>query len=247
MKTIIKIFTVLAILICCISAANKIDYSTEKVDYGKMIEVYLQTKKIEPTIVFDNDKRNKINLLEHKFSWRNLEKGIEIIVDGHAFTTSNKMTSNIVWDSGVENVNFANFLQQIKIYKDESIIGFVLINKPCTGLGCSINYQIIYNLKTKKQTYFGRFRSGFEFELYNFNSDNQTDFLSKTFYGRNAQGIDTTEFVLYSQTQKGDFKKFETEEQKKFWFKHTYTEFQLNLDNDKFEENWIEKINKNGR
>lgn len=247
MKPTIKIFTVLTILIGCISATNKIDNSTEKVDYGQMIEEYLQTKTIEPTVVFNNDGRNKIDLLEHKISWRDLEKGIEITVDGHTFTTSDKVTSNAVWDSGVDSVNFANFLQQVKIYEYESLIGFVLTNTPCTGLGCGVNYQIIYDLKTKKQSYFGRFRTGFQFELYNFNADDRPDFLSKTFYGRNAQGIDTTEFVLYSQAQNGGFEEFGTEEQPKFWFKHTYTEFQLNLDNEKFEENWIEKINKNGR
>jgi len=247
MKPIIKILTVLTILISCISATNKTDYSTEKVDYGQIIQEYLLTKTIEPTVVFNNDGRKEIDLLEHKISWRDLEKGIEITVDGHTITTSDKVTSNAVWGSGVDSLNFANFIQQVKIYEYESLIGFVLTNTPCTGLGCSVNYQIIYDLKTKKQTYFGRFRTGFEFELYNFNSDDQPDYLSKTFYGRNAQGIDTTEFVLYSQTKNGDFVEFSTEKQQKFWFKHTYTEFQLNLDNEKFEENWIEKINKNGR
>ena len=93
-------------------------------------------------------------------------KGIEITVNGHTFTTFDKVTSNTVWGSEVDSVNFANFIQQVKIYENESLIGFVLTNTPCTGLGCGVNYQIIYDLKTKKQTYFGRFRTGFEFELY---------------------------------------------------------------------------------
>lgn len=247
MKPIIKILTILTILISCISATNKTDYSTEKVDYGQMIQEYLQTKTIEPTFVIENVDKNEFDLLKHKISWIELEKGLEITVDGQTITTSDKVTSNAVWDSDVDSVNFANYLQKVSLYESESLIGFVLTSSPCTGLGCGVNYQIIYDLKTGKQTYFGRFRTGFEFQLYNFNSDEMPDYLSKTFYGRNAQGIDTTEYVLYSQTKNGDFEIYGTGKQQKFWFKHTYSEFQQNLDNEKFEENWIEKINKNGR
>lgn len=221
--------------------------SIAQVDYGKMIDEYLKTKTIEPTLVIENVDKNELDLLKHKISWRELDKGLEITVDGRTITTSDKVTSNAVWDSDVDSVNFTNYLQQVTLYESESLIGFVLTSTPCTGLGCGVNYQIIYDLKTGKQTYFGRFRTGFEFQLYNFNSDDRPDYLSKTFYGRNAQGIDTTEYVLYSQTKNGDFEEFGTGEQQKFWFKHTYTEFQQNLDNEKFEENWIEKINDNGR
>src|SRR5690606_31303865 len=117
-----KILTILTILFSCISATDKTDNSIEQVDYGKMIEDYLRTKTIEPTVVFNNDGRNEIDLLEHKISWRQLEKGIEIIVDGYTITTSDKVTSNAVWDSGVDSVNFANFLHQVKIYEYDSLI-----------------------------------------------------------------------------------------------------------------------------
>lgn len=247
MKQTIKILTILTILISSISATNKTDNSTEKVDYGQMIEKYLRTKTINPTLVIENVDKNELDLLNHKISWRELDKGIEITIDGNSITTVDKVTSNTVWSSGVDSVNFANYLQQVNLYEDYSLIGFVLTYTPCSGLGCGVKYQIIYDLKNKKQTYFGRFRTGFEFELYNFNSDERPDYLSKTFYGRNAQGIDTTEYVLYSQTKNGVFEEFKTDKQEKFWFKHIYTEFQTDLNNEGFEEKWIEKINKNGR
>ncbi len=247
MKQTIKILTVLTIFISCISATIKTNNATEKVDYGQMIEEYLKTKAIEPTLLIENLDKNELDLLKHKINWRKLDKGIEITIDGQTITTSSKVTSNAVWDSGIDSVNFANYLQQVILYEPESLIGFVLTYTPCTGLGCGVNYQIIYDLKTGKQTYFGRFRTGFEFQLYDFNSDDRPDYLSKTFYGRNAQGIDTTEYVLYSQTKNGDFEEFKTDKQERFWFKHIYSEFQTDLNNEGFEEKWIEKINKNGR
>ena len=148
-------------------------------------------------------------------------------------------------------MNFANNMRQIKLYEYDSMIGFVLTNEPCTGLGCSVNYQLIYDLKTKSESYFGRFRTGFEFELYDFNQDSRVDFLSKTFYGRNEQMIDTTEFIMYSQTEKGNFQEFKTEEQNRFTFKHIYPQAYPKRNKDsireEFEENWIEKINTDGR
>uniref|UniRef100_UPI00404951F9 hypothetical protein n=1 Tax=Flavobacterium sp. TaxID=239 RepID=UPI00404951F9 len=143
-------------------------------------------------------------------------------------------------------MNFANNVRQIKLYESESLLGFVLTNEPCTGLGCSANYQLIYDLKNKTESYFGRFRTGFEFELYDFNQDSKIDFLSKTFYGRNEQMIDTTEFILYSQSVKGNFEEFKTEKQKRYSFKHIYPEIYLGRNKDsileEYEEHWIEKI-----
>ncbi len=247
MKQTIKILTILTILVSCTSTPNKTVELTKKVDYGKMIEEYLESKTIEPTVIFNNHELKEIDLLEHKITWSDLEKGIEITVDGHKITTTDKVTSNAVWGPAVDSVNFANFLQQVKIYKYDSLIGFVLTSNPCTGLGCGVNYQLIYDLKTRKQTYFGLFRTGFEFELYNFNSDGRPDYLSKTYNGRNTQGIDTTEFVLYSQIKNGNFEEFKTDKQERFWFKHTYSEFKTDLNNEGFEEKWIEKINEKDR
>jgi len=67
------------------------------------------------------------------------------------------------------------------------------------------------------------------------------------FYGRNAFGVDTTEFVLYSKTDYGNFEEFKSANQERYWFKHIYSEFHADLNNESFIEKWIEIINKNGR
>ncbi|MGB1204245.1 MAG: hypothetical protein ACPG5B_01295 [Chitinophagales bacterium] len=185
----------------------------------------------------------EIKLLDYKINWRKKERGIEITIDGHTINTADKVTLNPVWGSGVDSVNFANFLKEVKVYETAQLVGFVLTNTPCTGLACDINYQLIYDLKSQKESYFGRFRTGFEFELYHFNADDFPDYLSKTFYGRNAQQIDTTEFVMYSQTENGDFQQFQTATQSKYWFKHICSVSNDDFENESFEEHWVEKIN----
>lgn len=234
---------VLIFFSACMPSNDRTVETIKPIDYNAIIEEYLDTKTIEPTVVFNNNGHNEFDFLGLEISWQKLKKGIEINVDGHSIKTFDKTTSNTVWNAGVDSVNFANFLSQVKIYESDSIIGFVLTSTPCSGLACSVNYQMIYDLRTKKTTFFGRFRTGFEFELYNFNSDNRPDYLSKTFSGRNETGVDTTKFVLYSRMEDGEFREFTAKNGLKYTFMHSYTEFHKDLNNEYFEENWIEKIN----
>lgn len=257
MKSVIKSTFILLLIFSCTKekrTESKTDL-TKKVEYGTMISEYLESKKHEPTLIFNNpyksDKKSAIKLADNEIKWSERDNSLEIIINGTKINTSKKVTLNYNWGKSVDSVNFANNVRQIKLYESDSLIGFVLTNEPCTGLGCSVNYQLIYDLKTKSESYFGRFRTGFEFELYDFNQDSRIDFLSKTFYGRNEQMIDTTEFIMYSQTEKGNFQQFRTEGQNRFAFKHIYPQIypERNKDSlrEEFEENWIENININGR
>lgn len=251
MKTLLKL-TFLLILIFSCSNENKTEPTTDlvkRVNYGTIISEYLESRKYKPTLIFNNtqypNNKSNIRLADNEIKWSEKDNGLEIIINGTKLNTSEKVTLNNVWGESVDSVNFANTVRQIKFYESDSLLGFVLTYEPCTGLGCSVNHQLIYDLKTKSESYFGRFRTGFELELYNFNQDSRIDFLSKTFYGRNEQMIDTTEFVMYSQTENGNFQEFRTEEQHRFTFRHIYSEQNEDAIVEKFEENWIEKINDN--
>jgi len=253
MKSKIKLTFILILIFSC-SKENKTKHTTDltkKVEYGNIISDYLDSKKYEPTLIFnnpyDNNKKSNIRLGDNEIKWSEKENALEIIINGTKINTSKKVTLNYNWGNSIDSVNFANNVRQIKLYESDSLLGFVLTNEPCTGLGCSVNYQLIYDLKSKSESYFGRFRTGFELELYDFNHDSRIDFLSKTFYGRNVEMIDTTEFIMYSQTKKGNFEEFRTEEQNRFTFKHIYPERDKDSLMEKFEENWIEKINNHGR
>ncbi len=239
MKIVFRIVIILIVLL----VGSYLMCTTEQLNYNKIITDYLETKKIEPTITYRiSDETSMFKILNHQIHLNEGTQGIEIIIDGDTINTQEKVTLNAVWGSRVNRVNFANILTEIKIYKAYSLMSFLFSNYPCTGLGCGVNFQMIYDLKTKRQSYFGRFRTGFEMELYHFNSDDNPDFLSKTFYGRNSTAIDTTEFIMYSHTKNGRFEIFKTSEQEKFWFKHIYSAFHQDLKNEGFEEHWIENI-----
>jgi hypothetical protein len=237
--TTILIFTMLISISACLKKENESD---QQIDYRKTIKAYLSNRVKQATIIYNWDGRKEFTLVGHNFKCREMKKGIEITVDGQTINTSKAVTTNPVWKESIDSVNFANSLLQIKIYEYDSLIGFVLSRAPCSGLGCGVNYQIIYDLKTKTASYFGRFRTGFEFDLYDFNNDDRIDYLSKTFYGRSPQGIDSTRFVMYSQTGDGHFEKFSTEDQSEYWFQHTYSHLHLDLNNEGFKEQWVVRI-----
>jgi hypothetical protein len=247
MKSTFTVLASLFLLISCISAHHKSENVIERLDYAQVIETYLSTRIIRPTLVYNNDRRNEFTLLNYNISWKELNSGIEITINDYSFSTTDKLTLNHVENVEKDSVNSANFLEQVKIYERDSLIGFVLTVFPCTGLSCSYNYQIIYDLKTKKQSYFGRFRTGSEFDLYNFNSDGKIDYLSTITDGPSAEGEISKEFVLYSMSKSGGFEQFATKTQERFWFKHTYIESYPNNKDERFENRWIEEIKINGR
>ncbi|WP_347158178.1 hypothetical protein [Pontibacter chitinilyticus] len=247
MKSKLIFLASLVIVSGCFSTPDKIGDTSKQVSHEKMIESYLSSNAIKPTLIYKNDGRKEFTLLIHHIVWKELDSGIEISIDGHSISTSDKVTINSVEKSGKHSLNFANFLLQAKIYEEESLIGFVLGSEPCTGTGCSVSYQIIYDLKTGQQSYFGRFKTDFEFELYDFNLDGRPDYLATETDGPNAEGLISKEYILYSQIKSGEFDEFSTDRQERFWFRYTSNEFEQNSQDEKFEENWIEKINKNGR
>lgn len=56
--------------------------------------------------------------------------------------------------------------------------------------------QLDYSNVVSLIHYFGRFKTGFDMELYNYNDD-KPYYLSKSFNGRNIEGIDTIRYELF--------------------------------------------------
>lgn len=243
----------ISILILVFSCSEKKNTETkiekEKNEFRTIISEYLELKKLEPTIVFNNasnpNKKFAAKLLDNEISWSEKNNAIEIIINEVKLNTADKVSLNNTTNNRTDSINFANNIKQIKLYESDSLIGFLLTYEPCTGLGCNVNYQIIYDLKTKSESYFGKFKSEFEFELYDFNQDSKIDYLSNTFYDKNEKMVNTIEYIMYSQAEKGNFEEFKSKDHKKYSFKYSYPQIYENNDStkEKFTENWIEPIN----
>lgn len=209
---------------------------------------YLYGREIKPSIIVNNTHRDqtKINLENNTVEWLRSEKETKIKINGDLFSLKHQKTINDFEIGRKENVDFANDWEQIKFYKfgDRKIIGISMGNEPCTGIGCSVAFQLIYDLKTKSKTFFGTYRIQREVNLYDFKNDGTMDYLGKTYIGESdgvAKEISNL-YKLYSMDEKGIFHLELDKKQNPYYIKRVFdAENHSELDN-KFETNWIEEI-----
>lgn len=124
-----------------------------------------------------------------------LEDSLKIYVNNDTLFVNDMITQNNVETNKIQ-VDYSNAISFIQYYSYYDILMFQTYYYPCSGLGCGVNFQILYHTKTKKTFAFGRFRTGYDMELYSYNRE-QPYYLSKSFDGRNIQGIDTITYQLF--------------------------------------------------
>jgi hypothetical protein len=247
---LIYCLVVLTILTSCGIDKNKKSVSIDKpepteISIHEQLRTYIDKHRITPSITVNNSEGNQtdIQLSNHKIKWINTENEIKIEIDNDIFSIMDKITLNNVQDSE-DSVNFANNWDEIKLYKydDREIVGIRMLNAPCTGIGCSVNYYLIYDLKTKTKNFFGTFRTDNELALYDFRKDGKVDYLSKSFIG-DAQGSTQMKFIyeLFSMQPNGQFKQQKDTNGKAYQIIQT-TFPEDTTKTDLFEQDWIEKI-----
>lgn len=220
--------------------SNKMSsFDRAKLDY------YFDLYEVNPSIAVYNNEGNQteVQLAKHAIKWLNTDDETKIKIDNDLFTLKDKATINIVWDNN-DSVDFANNWDEMKLYKikDRELIGIRMSFEPCTGLGCSVNYFLIYDLRTKTKNYFGTFRTDNKLALYNFNNDDKLDYLSKTFNG-DAHGSTPMEFIyeLYSMEENGHFVQQQNGSGQAYQIRQT-TFPNDTTKSETFEQRWITEI-----
>lgn len=252
MKYLIKITCIFIIITSCSGNYQKKTKLPVQANYGLIISNYLTSKVYKPTLVFNNRKipseKTSITLSENEIKWMVNNKGdLEIRVNSNLINTALQLPLNNSDVSNSSKTLVVNYVNQIKYYEEASLIGFILSFQPCVGLGCSFNFQLIYDLATNKVSFFDGFKTGFESELYDFNQDTKLDFLSRAYSNGFEERFDTIEYVLFSQTENGNFRQYCDGKHNKYSFSHIYHQIPSEKDRGSYEEyfieNWIEKIN----
>ncbi len=245
MKRIILIVLVLIVLISCHNRTdNKTDRTTKIVTIHDRLKNYFETFKLKPSIVLNNTEGNKseIQLGNHTIRWFDTENETKIKIDNDFFSLKDKSTLNKVWDNH-DSVDFVNNWDVIKLFNNNrEIIGIRMSFQPCTGLGCSVDYFLIYDILTKTKNFFGTFHTDNELDLFDFHNDDKLDYVSKTFKG-DAQGSTPMDFIyeLYSLDSNGQFKEQRNKNGLTYQLKYTTFPNDTTLA-EKFEQNWITKI-----
>jgi hypothetical protein len=218
------------------------------IDTTKLIENYFSAHEKTPFITINNmnDNHTKIRLDNHIIKWKNTKQEETIItIDGNEINIEDKITLNDVVDTGKDSVNFINDWSQAKLYryddgKKRDIIVITMVFNPCTGLGCSVEYVLVYDTTHKSANFFGSFR-GNSAQLYNF-GDGKLSYVSSTYKG-DFHGENTEEFIqnLYELNKNGLFDLKVQPNKEPYFIKHTHYPPKTNKP-DLFEQKWIVDI-----
>lgn len=226
--------------------AEKPDQPTEQQYMNDRLKRYFENNRIVHSIEINNvtGDQTEIPLGTHTINWLNTENETKIKIDNDLFSLKDNVTLNVVWNRK-DSVDFANNWRQIKLYKfnDKEFIGIQMTFSPCTGLGCSVDYYLIYDVTTKTRNFFGTFRTDNTVELFNFSTDAKIDYVSKTLNG-DANGSTPIEFIyeLYSMDKNGHFNLQTDSNGIAYQIKHTTFPNDTIQMTDKWTEHWIEKI-----
>lgn len=225
--------------------------STEKINPEQTIEdrlkIHFELNRITPSIIINNTENNQteIQLSNHKIKWLNTDNETKIRIDNDLFTLKDKVTLNKEKEDN-DSKDVANNWDVIKLYKhnDREYIGIRMSFVPCTGLACSVNYFLIYDVKTKTKNLFSTFRTDNELELFDFGNDDKIDYVSKT-YIEQSDAV-TQEIInfyeLYSIEINGKFNLQVDNQNKPYFIKRTFNDETNKEIEEKFEQHWITNL-----
>lgn len=231
------------------TSLNKSTNQVHKRDFPliqKKIDEHFNKHRIEPNIIVNNvDNQNSLVLGSHEIKFVEKEAETIIRIDDDAFTLKNQLTLNDVHDSDKSDVDFANTWNQARLYKlhGEGQREIILLNleySPCTGLGCSVEYTLIYDITNKTKNFFGSFRGSDASELYSYNGNMY--YASNNFRG-SYHGDTQVEYskFLYKMYNNGQFNLCLSDNNRPYYIKTVLHPENPKLE-DSFEEKWIETI-----
>lgn len=201
MKYFYYIILLFSIVSCCKTNIAK----EEVIKETKNIYTYLEQKTdsmhnelnnriIDPdyVILVDND-----TILFDKFIIKPFltNEGLSIKLNDNLIKTYEFKTLNQA-ENGFVELSFASNLKKVKYYKNDQLMIFELNSFPCTGLGCLIEFHLIYDLKSKKIHPFGMFRN-YEGNLYRFPNLTEPYYLSKSYEGDLNAGEFKYEYTFF--------------------------------------------------
>ncbi len=229
MKNSLLAFSFILIVFNCYSilAQQKNKYELELNQFEKELEY----KKITPTYRIQVES-DTVRFEDFFISFSNLEEPLRIRIDNDTIFINDMITQNNVETDKIQ-VDYSNAVYLIQYYSYYDILMFQTHFYPCSGLGCGVNFQILYHTKTKKTFAFGRFRTGFEMELYNYNDD-KPYYLSKSYEGRNIEGIEKITYELFPL----DFSASDLKPLKNIFAQTVYDENKNEMIS--FQKQWIE-------
>ncbi|RYE12698.1 MAG: hypothetical protein EOP45_22410 [Sphingobacteriaceae bacterium] len=217
------------------------------------LKIYFSSRAVEPKLIINNvdENQTEISFADHSIKWLSIEKETKIKIDNDLINLKNKLTLNKVAYDDVDEVDFVNSWSQIKYFVRNDSEEIVLIKmgfNPCTGMGCSVDYFLVYDLRRKVKNFFGTFRSDQEINLYWFDchtsSQNGYYYLSESYreeLPRKENQVSIT-YELFGLAKDGKFLLQKDAQGQPYYIKHTFAEEDTFDVKETMRTHWFEKI-----
>lgn len=210
---------------------------------------------------FASSRATNIRIGEHKIEWIGTidkkEVGYaEVQINGDLIKFDGLESINNIEGNEKIDVNWVNSWHQIRLYKlgDRDLITIEMGQHRCTGLGCGVSVQLIYDLKTKTKNFFGTYRTDSQARLFRFSGELTPFFVTKNFTG-DPHGVTSpaiTTYELYKLQPNGQFQIQRSSDGKQYFIRHTvFPDREIEGDTvkqkkllvpDTLEQNWIMPI-----
>ena len=272
-----KLLAILLILIVSNLIGGHVPVKTRSIDIGSKCGLSVNERltnhfdgfEIRPDLVFNNkdhdlglvrSKTRTIAVANHRISWittvskNDVRSAIRI--DNETIQLKGQLSINNADGDAKIEMDLVNDWDQIKFYKlaDREIIGISLSPSNCTGLMCSVSAQLLYDLSSRKKSFFGAYQTDREVKLYRYGSDDTPFFVGRSFEG-DPHGLTSPIVVtseLYRLRPDGQFEIQHDIAGKKYFIKQTVfpdrefagqeVKLKKELLPDTMEQHWIRAI-----
>ncbi|KGO81248.1 hypothetical protein Q763_09200 [Flavobacterium beibuense F44-8] len=206
------------------------------------LNIHFSDYAIVPAIIINNITGNQTNidLFSHKIEWFDNEKETYMLIDKQKVSLKDQLTINQVTNLQKDNVDFANNWRQIRLYKynNKEILLIELVYTPCTGLGCSVSYYLLYDTDKRVANYYGTYAERHQINLFNY-GNGEISFVSES--NITTPACDQKKYNLYTMDDKGIFQLQRKEDGNPYEIDQYYSEERLK-EYEHLTQNWIKEV-----
>ncbi|HMJ08957.1 MAG TPA: hypothetical protein VK468_08130 [Pyrinomonadaceae bacterium] len=234
--------------------------------YKEKLDDYFDANEVKPAQIINNvenpglwqSQTSVIRIGRHVIEWidkvEKLHYESSIRIDGQLVRFRGKKSINDSDGSNKIDMEVVGEWRQLKLYKlyKKEVIGITIGPRNCTGLMCGVAAQMLFDVATRKTSFFGTFRADEEVRLFRLTNEEDYYYLSKDFEG-DTYGTDefSITYQAYRLMPTGDLVLQKNASGKPYFLKHMmfpvnfepYTLRKLSVEKpDQLEQDWIEKI-----
>jgi hypothetical protein len=223
------------------------------------LERYFSQREIRARHIVNNDldpeptkaSADKIEISSVVVEWivtprEKFKVDIAIKINGQRIELKDQPPINLADEERTIGPELIDTWDQIRLYDlggDRKIVAITLRPGMCTGLMCGVSAQLYFDIKSKRSSFFGSYRTDGEAKLYSFGGDGESFVVATNFTGdpHGTVAPATVTYELYRLLPDGRFVRAGNASGALYFVKHVQQPEKSKI-GDAVEDRWIERI-----